>query len=210
MARAKNPRGDVRRSRKTISVLDRLKPGEAAAVLRRLLAAHPDLGGEAEQIARSLLGEVSFESVAEEVERAVRTLDLDDLNSRAGSHGWGYTEPSDAAWELLEEAVDPFLDDMERQIELGLEAEALETCRGVVLGLYRLRKETKGDGLIGWAEDFPAETAAHAVDTWRTGGDPRKRVAQRDPREPSRFPQDFVEKFVPEWGSLIERTLSRT
>ncbi len=216
MARAKNPHGDAKRSRNTkrsmkrISVLDCLKPGEAESVLRRLLAAHPDLGAEAEQIARSVLGEVSFESVAEEVEHAVRSLDLDDLNSRAGSHAWGYTEPSEAAWELLGEAVDPFLDDMQRQVELGLEAEALEICKGVVLGLYRLRKGTNGDGLLGWAPDFPAETAAHAVYTWRTGGDTRKRVAQRDPRKRPGFPQDFVEKFVPEWGSLIGRTLSRT
>lgn len=130
-------------------MLDRLNPREAATVLRRLLAAHPDLVAEAEQIAISLLGEVSFESVAGEVEYAVSSLDLDDLNSRAGSHAWGYTEPSEAAWELLEEAVAPFLEDMQRQIELGLETEALEICKGVVLGLYRLRKDTKGDGLIG-------------------------------------------------------------
>ena len=128
MARAKNPRGDAKRSRKKAPVLDRLKPGEAETVLRRLLAAHPDLGDEAEQIARSVLGEVSFESVAEEVEHAVRSLDLDDLNNRAGSHARGYTESSEAAWELLGEAVDPFLDDMQRQVELGLEAEALEIC----------------------------------------------------------------------------------
>jgi hypothetical protein len=163
MGRAKKPHRDVKRSKKKISVLDRLNPGEAATVLRRLLAAHPDLVAEAEQIAISLLGEVSFESVAEEVEYAVRSVDLDDLNTRAGSHAWGYTEPSEAAWELLEEAVAPFLEDMQRQIELGLETEALEICKGVVLGLYRLRKETKGDGLIGWAEDFPAETAAYTV-----------------------------------------------
>jgi hypothetical protein len=56
---------------KRISVLERLKPGEAETVLRRLLAVHSDLGDEAEQIARSVLGEVSFESVAEEVEYAV-------------------------------------------------------------------------------------------------------------------------------------------
>ena len=210
MARAKNPHGDAKRPRKKISVLDRLKPGEAETVLRRLLAAHPDLGAEAERIARLVLGEVSFESVASEVEDAVRALDLDDLDSRAGSHAWGYTEPSEAAWELLEEAVGPFLEDMQRQMKLGLEAEALEICKGLVLALYRLRKETNGDGLLGWAPDFPAETAAHAVDTWRTGGDNRKRVVQRDPRKRPGFPQDFVEKFVSEWGSLIGRTPSRT
>jgi hypothetical protein len=44
--------------------LERLKPHESAAVLRRLLEAHPDLAGEAEQIARSLLHEVNYEEVA--------------------------------------------------------------------------------------------------------------------------------------------------
>ena len=36
-------------------LLDRLKPGEAATVLRGLLKAHPDLSTEAYEIARSLL-----------------------------------------------------------------------------------------------------------------------------------------------------------
>ena len=36
-------------------LLDRLKPGEAATVFRRLLKAHPDLSSEADEIARSLL-----------------------------------------------------------------------------------------------------------------------------------------------------------
>ena len=200
MARAKNPRGDVKRSRKKAPVLDRLKPGEAETVLRRLLAAHPDLGAEAEQIARSLLGEVSFESVADEVEYAVRSLDLDDLNSRAGFHAWGYTEPSEAAWELLEEAVAPFLEDMERQVELGLEAEALEICKGVVLALYRLRQATNGDGLLGWVSDFPAETAAHTVHTWRTGGDTRKKVAQRGPAKAPGLPTGLRGEVRPRVG----------
>ena len=38
--------------------LERLKPDEAALVLRRLLEVHPDLASEAEEAARSLLEEV--------------------------------------------------------------------------------------------------------------------------------------------------------
>lgn len=49
-----------------------LEAGEARAVLDRLLAAHPDLRTEAEQAARSLLGQVSFESVADDVEHGQR------------------------------------------------------------------------------------------------------------------------------------------
>ena len=94
------------------TVLATLQPGEAALVLERLLAAHPEFRAEAERIARSVLGAVSFQSIADEVENALRGFDLDDLNARAGAHSWGYTEPTEAAWEMLEEAVEPFRQDI--------------------------------------------------------------------------------------------------
>lgn len=181
-------------SKKKALILDHLAPGESAAVLRRLLTAHPELAAEAEQIARSVLSEVSFESVADDVEDALRSLNLDDLNSRAGRHRWGYTEPTEAAWELLEEALEPFREDMKRQMELGLAAEALEICKGIVLGLYRLRNK-EGDEFLGWAPDFPDEAAADAVTAWRDA------LKERSGTLP--FPRDFVEEFVPEWISLM-------
>jgi len=49
--------------------------------------------------------------------------------------------------------VEPVLDDLKRHIELGLEAEALEICKGMVLGLYRLNERVRGD-VLGWAPDF--------------------------------------------------------
>jgi hypothetical protein len=119
-------------------LLDRLKPGEAATALRRLLRAHPDLSSEADEIARSLLRQLEYGDVAAKIEDEIRALDYEDLNVRAGGHKWGCVEPSEAAWEILEETVEPVLDDMKRYIELGLEAEALEICKGMVLGLYRL------------------------------------------------------------------------
>jgi len=77
-------------------LLDRLKSGEAATVLRRLLKAHPDLSSEADEIARSLLRQLEYEDVAAEIEDEIRALDYEDLNARAGSHEWGYVEPSEA------------------------------------------------------------------------------------------------------------------
>jgi len=202
IAKQKKQRGAGKRSQKKVSVLDRLRPEEAQAVLQYLLAAHRELRSEARQIAKSLLSEVEFEWVADEVEEAVREVDLDELGSRAGKHSWGYTEPGEAAWELLEERVSPFIQDMKRQFELGLDAEALEMCKGVVLGLYRLRNE-QGDDVLQWASEFPAETAAQAVATWRDGGD--KKTAGRGRRKHRAFPPDFVKQFVPDWQDLIDR-----
>jgi hypothetical protein len=51
------------------------------------------------------------------------------LNGRAGSHSCGYVETSEAAGELLEEAVEPFVNDMKRYLEMGLENQAWQFSR---------------------------------------------------------------------------------
>ena len=63
--------------------MQQLKDGEAAALLRSLVAKHPDLSAEVETLAASVIGDVAMEDVAQDAEDAVRALDLDDLNSRA-------------------------------------------------------------------------------------------------------------------------------
>jgi len=146
-------------ARKKTAPLDGIQPEEAARVLKCLLAIHPALVPEAEEIWRLSLAEVSFETVAFDVESAILSLDLDDFNDRAGSHSWGYVEPSEAAIELLREAVAPFREEMSRKMELGLNEAAFETCKGIVFGLYQCKNSTGGD-LLSWAPDFPVEAAS--------------------------------------------------
>jgi len=182
--------------------LERLKPEEAAGVLRHLLEVHPELASEAEGMARSLLHQVDYEDIAAEIEDEIRALDYEVLNARAGPHEWGYVEPSEAAEEILEETVEPLREDMKRHLELGLEAEALEICKGLVLGCYRLSERAGGD-VLGWAPDFPGEAAGYALEVWYTGTDaPKSRAARRKNRPP--LPPDFL-NLVPKWIPLIER-----
>jgi hypothetical protein len=84
------------------------------------------------------------------------------MRARAGRHAWGYVEPTEAAWELLNEAAEPFLAEMKRLVDLGLAAEALSCCRGVVRALHRVCRDP-GDQVLGMAPDFPRETAAYTV-----------------------------------------------
>lgn len=183
-------------------LLEHLKAGEAADVLRRLLEAHPDLWSQAEEMARSLLHQVDYQEVAAEIEDEIRALDYEVLNARAGSHEWGYVEPSEAAVEILEETLEPFVGDMKRHLDLGLEAEALEICKGLVLGCYRLSEREGGD-VLGWASDFPSEAAGNALELWYTGtNDLKSRDRRRNKRLP--LPPDFL-SMVPNWVPMIER-----
>lgn len=85
-----------------------------------------------------------------------------------------------------------------------MEAEAFEICKGVLLGLYRVR-DLKGDDVLGWAPDFPAEAAAEAVRTW--GARAPTRGAGRSKR--LCLPQEFVDEYIAEWGGLLARALER-
>ncbi|MGF1597284.1 MAG: hypothetical protein ACFCVK_10205 [Acidimicrobiales bacterium] len=102
------------------SSLGSLAPVERGEVLDALLIAHPELNDEAERIARDLLTAVSVEQVASEVEAALRWISLDALAARAGRvRGRGYVHETEAAWELVDEAIEPFRSDLDRQASLA-------------------------------------------------------------------------------------------
>ncbi len=183
-----------RRSRNPLPVIGALKPVEAAKLLRTLLAHHPELTAEATAIAEAMIVHVVANDIADSVEEAILRLDIDALGTRAGAHGDKYTESSQAAWELLEEALAPFVDNLRRQIAFGAEAAAIETCRGIVVGLYRVRGKNS-DAVLGWAEDFPLEAASQTLSILRAAGRASRRWSL--PKE--------VEQEVPAWASSLAR-----
>jgi LexA DNA binding domain-containing protein len=187
---------------KQTPALDRLKGDEAARLLHAILDRHPELASELRELASSELGHVSVEDVAHEVEAAVDMLDLDDLNDRAGSHASGYIEPTEAAWELVEEAVAPFIEDIQRRADAGEHAAALITCAGVVLGLYRLR-DKGSDEFLGWAVDSPDEFAGEAVVTLRKAS----RTSTTSCVTPT-LPA-VLRDVAPEWTEMLERCWKR-
>ncbi|MDQ3542747.1 MAG: hypothetical protein M3431_02605 [Actinomycetota bacterium] len=100
-------------SKRGRSPLGSLAPSERSKVLDALLVAHPELNDEAARIASDLLTAVSVEQVAAEVEAALVWISLDGLAARAGRvQGRGYVHESEAAWELVDEAFEPFRSDL--------------------------------------------------------------------------------------------------
>jgi len=180
-------RSKPRTTRAKYDCLDVLTGDEAQVVLKDLVSSRPDLISDARRAANALLATVSFADVAADVFGALQALDLDDLD--AGPRPGGYVEPSEAAWNVIEKVVTPYLHDLERRVKLRHEDEAVEICKGIVLGLYRA--EQRGFELLEYAEDSPSELAGHAVEILR------RRHRHRT------FPRDFVEKYTPAWAWLV-------
>ena len=96
--------------RRKKSVLDTLSAAEKGELLDHLLAARPDLREQVEAYAVGRMSAEDRDAVAVDVESALRGLDIDELNGRAGYRpGAGYVDPGEAADEILDEALQPFL-----------------------------------------------------------------------------------------------------
>jgi hypothetical protein len=100
--------------------------------------------------------------VADHVESALRGLDIEELNGRAGYWpGSGYVDPGEAADEILDEALQLFLDDLARGGELGMRPAAVELAVGILRGLYRCRTVDRNPC---WST--PRTTPPNARRTW--------------------------------------------
>ena len=95
------------------SALEAMTAAEKGELLDALLTEQPALRDRVEALAAARMSAGNRGAVAEEVEFVLRGLDIDHLNGRAGyRRGVGYVEPGEAAEELLDEALLPFLDDL--------------------------------------------------------------------------------------------------
>ena len=168
-------------------MLSTLNPGERSLVLDRLLAAHPDLVAEAEQTASDVLGDTTIEAVADEVVWAIDALDLGDLASRAGRQpGRGYVHETEAAYELVEELVQPFVADLQRRAKLGLTDAARAVALGTISGLHQCEPATDATVLAYAGEDTPKTLA-----DW---------VRQQAAKAGINLPADKLTVLCPDWS----------
>lgn len=145
------------------SALDTLSVEEKAGVLDELLAVRPDLRGQAEAYAARVVGDSDRSAVADDVEGSLQGLDIEELNTRAGyRRGRGYVHPAEAADEILDEALQPFLDDLQRRAGLGMRPAAAELAAGILLGLYNCR-HGNSETLLEYSPDYAAERASGVV-----------------------------------------------
>ena len=155
----------------TPSAYDHLDPAERAEVLIALIEEQATLLPEAERHARKLLEDASAETIADEVADALQGIPLEDLAARAGREpGYGYVHETEAAMWLVEEAVEPFVDDLRRRAGLGMHEAASRITLGVLAGLNRSQDAVDGSVLAYAGPDTPAELADWVVSKAREAG----------------------------------------
>jgi hypothetical protein len=188
--------------RKGKGILSYLDPYELAKVLHQILIRHRELRDEANSIASDLLNDISVEAVSEEVTDLILGVGVEVLGNRAGKQPWGYVEPGEAAWEVLEESIEGIQQKMEKRMQAGLERSAEKLCQGIVIGLHNAMAAYR-DGALAWAPDFPVEAASRSVSNLLDLYPPnRKRTAAK------RIIAG-VDKHAKEWMGMLHQTVER-
>lgn len=174
-------------------VLSKLTRSQALHVLMRMADKDPDMAKRIETEAKRVLMAVDIYETAAEAFDALDAIDVQNCWDRAGSHQDGYTSPDEAAGEIIEEALLPFVDQAKRYHDLGMLDQERDYCAGILLGLYRYEKESKSE-FRNWSADIPTDSAGWILDTWR----------DRNPDQTTSDTMDtFIRERCPDWAKYM-------
>ena len=153
------------------------------------------LARKIEAEAQRVLAAVDIDSVGDEVFCTLDMIDVQDCWDRAGSCRGGYTSPGEAAVELMEAELQPFVVQVKRYHELDMLTQERDYCAGVILGLHRYEKESKSE-FRNWSEDLALDSAGGLRDEWRERNVDQ---AMRDTMD------EFIRRRCPEWARNLVR-----
>lgn len=176
-------------------ILSKLTGEQALQVLERIVADNAGLARKIEAEAKRLLTAVGVDETADEVFDALDAIAVEDCWDRAGRHRDGYTSPEEAAIELIEEELQPFVEQAKRYHELDMREQERDYCAGVILGLYRYERESKSE-FRNWSEDLPLDSAGWLLDEWRA------RTADKAMRGAM---DEFIRERCPGWAKNLVR-----
>ena len=115
--------------------LSTLTDDQAQRVLHQLLRTNSSLIPKAAVIAREILSGIDEEKISDRVCSTLSGLDVHDLWAESGKTRHGYVDPYEHSYEMIENIIEPFLEEMERYMSRKMLGEAMACCRGIIRGI---------------------------------------------------------------------------
>jgi len=157
-------------------IIDQLSPDQALAILKTLAANNERLARRIAKMGTAHLSKVDAEEVAAALYDELDALAVEEVWDRSGKTRHGYVETGEAASQMIEEVIKPYLKQLEKYQTLDMSTEANKLCLGLLMGLYQFDRESQSE-FKNWATDAPSEFASSVIDAWRAGKPSRKDVA---------------------------------
>lgn len=180
-----------------------LSADDALAILR-LLARDEAVASRIREVTETYLKcnaphvSKDVETIAGDVRRELEGLEVEEVWDRAGRTSAGYVEPSEVADEMIQRALDPFLEQVTRYQRLGMSLEGMYVCMALLQGLYEFEHNSNSQ-FKDWATDLPSAYAEIALERWQAGKPiPSARKKMRN----------FIQAKLLRWEVALERLLT--
>jgi DNA-binding transcriptional regulator YhcF (GntR family) len=175
-------------------IISKLTAQQGLMIVERLARKGGKLREAVVAEAMNILTEIDLDETADQVFDALDSIDIQDCWDRSGGSRDGYTSPEEAAAEIIDEELQPFIDQVERYCELEMPAQETAYCMAVVFGLYRYDQESKSE-FRELSEDVPGECAGLLLDKWRERNPDKGRLDAM---------REFIRERCPEWPRLLK------
>ncbi len=173
-----------------INIFDAISADDAYQILQKLANENPVVAKRIEEIAEVSLRGVDIEDVADDVYYDLNSLEVEDVWDNSGSTRDGYVDPTEYAWEMFEEALEPYMEDIKKYQKLSMSVEAKNCCMGILKGIYKFETESTSE-YKDWAVDAPSGLFEQVLDEWKEG--------QKSPEDIAEV-EEYVEDNFPDWA----------
>jgi hypothetical protein len=134
------------------SIINELSETEAKNILRILAKEDKKIAARIEILAEELFADVDFFEISEDVFYDLDRLDVRDLWDNSGKTSYGYVDPYDEAYEMVESVLGEYIDEYERYIRLNKRRLAMEYMIEIISGLMEFDINGISE-FRDWAED---------------------------------------------------------
>ncbi len=148
-----------------VDIFNKISPNESLEILREIARTDKNLKKKIIELAETLFKDIDVSEICESVSNALDGIDVHELWDRAGSKTNGYTSPEEMAVEMIEEALEPYVQEMDRLLDLKMRQEAKLYCMGILKGIYQYEEDSESE-FKNWATDVPEETFGYILRKW--------------------------------------------
>lgn len=187
VAEKRNKRSKTRGKTNDKDIIDNISANDALTILNILSEEDVKIRERITRIAKEHLSGADFEDIASQVFFDLNAIEVEELWDRSGSTSYGYVEPVEMAFEMFEETIKPFLEELQKLQKLSMHEEAKNYCKGILKGIAQFENESKTE-YADWAEDVPRDCCSMVFEEWKKNCKNAKHIKEI---------KEFIKKIFP-------------
>lgn len=146
--------------------IDDLERQQAICILKKLAWDDSSIASRIQAIIQQIDSAIDENQIADEVFMELDSIQVEDLWHKSGSTRYGYVEPCEKAFEMVEDVINPFSDKLKKYLSKSRWEEAKIFGIGIVRGLHNFEANSQSE-FKDWAPDVVDTMVSNILDVWK-------------------------------------------